>query len=257
MPEVLQEYITSKSLNQCRIIQSSLLNTFRNDFGKYATRINHKYLQRIFEKVPSLVATHFKYAKVDSDMRSRDLKAALEMLRFAGLVSPIYATAGTGIPLLSLMNEKKFKLIFLDVGLVLCANKLDSEILFQEDVLLVNRGAIAEQFVGQELLVYSPYFEDTSLYFWHREKPASTAEVDYLTTVGTKIVPIEVKAGDTGQLKSLKIFMNEQNSNLGVRISQAPFCLKDKILSLPIYMVGEMSRLIKQYYSEQPTTLHE
>lgn len=78
----------------------------------------------------------------------------------------------------------------------------------------------------------------------------------YNLTVGSKVIPVEVKAGATGQLKSLKIFMNEKNSDLGIRISQLPFTYKEKVLSIPIYMVGEINRLVKEFYSKYPTTQH-
>ena len=72
------------------------------------------------------------------------------------------------------------------------------------------------------------------------------AEVDFIMTVGSKIVPIEVKAGSTGQLKSLHFLMNEKNIAVGVRVSQQSLHFDGKILSVPIYMVSEISRLLIQ-----------
>jgi len=244
MPAVIQEYLQNKNLNECQQIQSALLNSYRYDFGKYAPLTDHQYLQRLFEKAPGLIAKHFQYVKVDPDMRSRDIKTALQMLRHANLIYLVYSTASTGIPLISLINEKKFKLLFLDVGLVQRADKLATELLLENDLLLVNRGALAEQFVGQELLAYSSCYEEANLYFWSREKKSSLAEVDYVTTVDSKIIPIEVKAGTTGQLKSLKIFMAEKNIPLGIRISQAPLNYNDGILSLPLYLIHQLPRLV-------------
>lgn len=244
MPAVLQEYFSSQDMYQCQQIQTALLNTYRHDFGKYATLSDHKYLQRLYEKVPALVAQHFKYVSVDSEMRSRDIKSALEMLRHAGLVHLVYANSASGVPLSSLINEKKFKLLFLDVGLIVRSGKFNAELLLSEDLLLVNRGAIAEQFVGQELLAYMPSFEDSNLYFWCRDKKSAMAEVDFVTAVDAKIVPIEVKSGNTGRLKSLQIFLEEKESSLGVRVSQLPLGVKGKILSLPLYMVSELPRLV-------------
>jgi predicted AAA+ superfamily ATPase len=142
------------------------------------------------------------------------------------------------------MNEKKFKILFLDVGLMVYASRAEAELLL-EDVILVNRGAIAEQFVGQELLAYIPSYEEGSLYFWSREKKSSMAEVDFIITVGSKIIPVEVKAGSTGRLKSLHLLMKENNLALGVRVSQQPLSFDGHILSVPIYMVGEISRLVQ------------
>jgi hypothetical protein len=246
MPAVLQAYLTSQNMHDCQLLQAALLNTYRNDFGKYAGRTNHKYLQRLFEKAPGLVAEHFKYAKVDPDMRSRDIKTAFEALRYAGLIYPVYATTAAGLPLISLVNEKKFKLLFLDIGLLNKTRGAAAELLLDKENILMHQGALAEQFVGQELIAYASAYEEANLYFWHREKRSSQAEVDYITTYGASIVPIEVKAGTTGRLKSLNLFMQERNIVRGVRISQSPLQLEKNILSLPLYMMGELKRLVTE-----------
>ncbi len=245
MPAVLQSYFSKRDAGDCMNIQTALLNTYRQDFGKYAKKTDHRYLQQLFEKIPGLIGENFKYSKVNPEMRSRDIKDALYMLQNAGLLYPVYSTSASGVPLTSLINEKKFKILFLDTGLVTRAGKLETELLLNQDVLLVNRGMLAEQFVGQELLAYSSHFEEGSLYFWVREQRSSTAEVDFIMTVDAKIIPVEVKAGTTGRLKSIKIFMGEKKSALGVRFSQQTLSYTDKILSLPLYMVGELSRLVK------------
>jgi predicted AAA+ superfamily ATPase len=245
MPAVVQEYLNTQNFSQCQIIQSALLNTYRSDFGKYSTKTNYKYLQQLFERAPGLIAQNFRYSKVDPEMRSRDLKIALEKLRDAGLLYQIFATSATGLPLQSLVDEKRFKILFLDVGLVKRATKLDAEILLQEDLLLINRGALAEQFVGQELLAYGSFYEPAQLYFWTREQRGSTAEIDFIININSIIVPIEVKSGTTGRLKSLRLFMDDKKSQVGVQISQRPLSLEQSILSIPLYMIGELKRLIQ------------
>jgi len=255
MPSVLKAYLSSESIelsntsrsfdfNKCQLQQTILLSNYRQDFGKYAKLTQISHLQRVFEKAPGLVGDHFKYSKVDADARSQQIKTALELLRNAGLIYPIYSTTASGIPLISLMNEKKFKILFLDVGLMVRASHVEAELLL-ENIILVNRGAIAEQFVGQELLAYTPSFEEARLYFWCREKKSSMAEVDFIITVGSKIIPIEVKAGSTGQLKSLHLLMHEKDLKMGIRVSQQPLSFNGQILSVPIYMVSEISRLVK------------
>lgn len=245
MPSVVKMYIDTQDLNECQLIQTGLLSNYRQDFGKYAKKSDHRYLQRLFEKIPGLIGENFKYTKVDPDMKSRDIKEALYLLQNAGLIYPVYSTSGSGIPLASVINEKKFKVLFLDIGLVTRASQLGIEILFNQDILFVNRGMLAEQWVGQEILAYAVPYEESSLYFWSREKRSSMAEVDFIITVDANIIPIEVKAGATGRLKSLKLFMEEKNSILGVRVSQQSLSYTDKILSVPFYMVGEIPRLVK------------
>ncbi len=133
------------------------------------------------------------------------------------------------------------------MGLVTRAGKLEAATLLNQDILLVNRGMLAEQWVGQELLAYASHFEEANLYFWLREKRSSMAEVDFIITVGPHIVPVEVKAGSTGRLKSLKLFMEEKKATLGVRVSQQALNYQDKILSVPFYMIGEIPRLVKKF----------
>ena len=98
-----------------------------------------------------------------------------------------------------------------------------SEILLANDFEVINKGSIAEQFVGLELLKSSSPFMPENLYFWIREKEKSRAEVDYLIQKGNKIVPIEVKSGTTGKMQSLHLFMNEKQSEYGIRTSLENF----------------------------------
>jgi predicted AAA+ superfamily ATPase len=245
MPAVLSEYFDSKSLYRCQELQFAILYNFRNDFGKYAKLAQHKNLQLLFERAPGLIGQWFKYSKVDPDVQSRDLKVSIEQLSDAGLIVQVFATAASGIPLIAQANLKKFKLLFLDVGLAKRAMNLDLALLFEENLMLVNQGALAEQFVGQELLSLASSHEMTRLFFWIREETGSSAEVDYIFNIGAKIIPIEVKSGASGKMKSLTIFMKEKKSEVGIQISQAPLSYQDKILTIPFYMISQIPRLIK------------
>jgi hypothetical protein len=245
MPAVLSEYCATQDLRACQITQTSLLHTYRNDFGKYAQKTQHKYLQLLFDQAPALIAQWFKYSKVDPEVQPRDLKMALEKLRDAGLLHLIHATHATGLPLTTPLNQKKFKLLFLDIGLAKRAHRLDLPLLLDSKLHLLNQGMITEQFVGQELLSYATPYETPQLYFWMRDKKGSTAEIDYITTVDSTIIPIEVKSGATGKLKSLHLFMEEKNAPIGIRISQAPLSYHDKILSIPFYLIREIPRLVR------------
>ena len=121
---------------------------------------------------------------------------------------------------------------------------LDSTIATSKDFIAINRGAVAEQLVGQELLANAPAYEDAELYFWSREKAQS--EVDYLFGLDGQVTPIEVKAGSTGRLRSLKQFMTDYDSPLGVRVSQHPLSLVDRVLSVPLYAIEHLPRLIRE-----------
>ena len=243
MPAVLDHYIKYQDFNACQNLQTNLLATYRNDFGKYAKLTKHKYLQQAFIKIPNLIGKQIKYTNVDAESKASDIKEAIALLSQAGLLYRINASSCSGLPLNALINEKKFKLLFVDIGLMNRAGKINLSNLLLQDLLLINQGAITEQFVGQELLAYQNPEEEPELYFWERDKKGSQAEVDYVVNLEGNIVPIEVKSGKIGRLKSLKQFMSEKNALIGIQISQHSLCIQDNVLTIPLYMIGELKRL--------------
>lgn len=246
MPAVVQTFLDHNSFLESQKIQTHLLETYRSDFAKYASKTEHKYLQIFFEKAPHLIGKHFKFAHVDPEVRSRELKIALEQLTWAGLIYPITATNASGIPLEAQAKKNIFKLLFLDIGLLNSANKVDLQTIWNTNLLHLNSGSQAEQFVGQELIAYANFFAHPSLFFWERDKPSSLAEVDYVLQIGSNIIPIEVKAGTTGRLKSLAQFLQEKKAPLGIRISQHEFSFHDKILSIPFYLIEQIPKLVQE-----------
>ena len=251
MPEAVRAFVEAGSHRECEAIKRSILATFRDDFGKYDPRVDAGRIRKVFERLPALVGNTFKYVHIDRHERSKDLATALYLLTLARVAYRVRDTAGTGIPL------GKFKMLFLDVGLVASATGLSVLDLEKvDDVMTVNRGALCEQLVGQHLLYSSPSWEEPRLLYWAREKRSSSAEIDYLISQGREIVPIEVKAGKTGTLKSLHLFLRETGKRLAVRLSGAPpsvlqatTSLADgnnvpfRLVTLPLYMVGQVRRL--------------
>lgn len=244
MPAAIQAYLETQDFLQTQRMQTVIMSTYRNDFGKYAQLTQHKYLQKIFSQAPGLIGQHIKYSKIDPDMRSRDLKQAIEDLTKAGIIQPIIATTARGLPLSALVNEKKFKLLFLDVGLVNRSVGIAINELLNQNILLINQGTISEQLVGQELLAYRDCYEEAQLHFWHRDTRGSLAEVDYVINLHSQIIPIEVKSGSTGRLKSLQTMMTEKKLPLGIRISSLPLQSDGHVLSIPFYLIGELKRLV-------------
>ena len=118
MPAAIQSYLETRDFLQTQRMQTVIMSTYRNDFGKYAKLSQHKYLLKIFTQAPGLVGQQIKYSRIDPEMRSRDLKQAIENLTQAGIIQPVFATSASGLPLSALVSEKKFKLLFLDVGLL-------------------------------------------------------------------------------------------------------------------------------------------
>ena len=247
MPESVREYVKEPTKLVYQKTQQSILNTYRDDFGKYASKAKHKYLEKIFYNAPSLLYSNFKYSKVDREIPSRELKEALSLLEKAGVVTRIRSSSGHGLPLAAKASESKFKLGFLDVGLAQRHLGLDAEIAMSEDFIAINSGALAEQFVGQQLLSSSSPFEKANLYCWHRDKKSSSAEVDFLIALKGQIYPIEVKASTTGRLKSLRRFMDEHDVPLGIRISQHKLSFYEGILSVPFYLSSRIGSLVSMF----------
>ncbi len=244
MPAVVTTYLSNPGkFREVQVRQSNLLAGYRDDFGKYARKLNPELLEQTFRTVPRLVGQNFKYAAIEPE-KARDIKKMLQSLEKAGLMYRVYATAASGVPLGAQLKETKFKVFFLDVGLTQQAYGLEKEILLSNDITQINAGGIAEQLVCQELLAYSDPYLPPELYYWVREKRSSSAEVDFVLSSGAKIIPIEVKAGKTGRLRSLQVFLDEKKQNFGIRISQQPVSFEHRILSLPLYMIEHLPRLI-------------
>ena len=243
MPAVVAEYAARGDLIRCQRNQSVLIHTYRDDFGKYAGRVKHRYLQKVFSAVPRLIGRKFKYVQVDDSVQSRELKEALELLEMAGVVSRIRRTSGAGLPLETLADERHFKVVFLDVGLVqnMCGTEPSA---LTGDLIQVNQGAIAEQFVAQELRAYQGPFQDTPLFFWAREARNSSAEVDYLFPCQSRPLPVEVKAGKTGTLRSLHLYLEQYHLPVGIRISSQPLSLVPPLLSVPFYAIRRIPALL-------------
>ena len=247
MPAIVSEYISSSSLEKCFQIQTIIIQTYRDDFGKYASKVKYKYLEKIFFAVPKMVGNKFKYSHVDNNLQSRDLKEALELLEKAGVVYRIKQTSGNGLPLEANAKERHFKTVFVDIGLMQNICGLSSDLLISpdEDFIKVNEGAIAEQFTAQELLAYRDVYLAPSLYYWAREARSSNAEIDYLIPCGSSVLPIKVKAGKTGTLRSMHIFLEQYSLSAGVRISQHYFNRTLPIISLPFYVIKRIPHLMK------------
>jgi predicted AAA+ superfamily ATPase len=240
MPAAVASFLKTGGFLDLDAIHHNLLNVYESDLGKYPKTSQQKFMRLLFENAPRLIAEHFKYAKIHPHAQSRDYMESLDVLTRTGILHQVFANPASGIPLASQRSEKKFKLLFLDIGLL--PQPLVS-IIDAEDLIAVNQGKLAEQFVGQELIVYQKPYRRGSLYYWEREKKGSDAEVDYVIEIENHIVPIEVKAGEIGSLRSLRQFMAEKKAPLGLRISQASLSLERDILSVPFYLIQEIPRL--------------
>jgi predicted AAA+ superfamily ATPase len=259
MPEAVAVFCQTESYQECEQIQQSVLATYRNDFNKYGRRVKQQRVEKLFARVPSMVGCKFMYSHVDREERSRDLGEALRLLQLARVVHRVLHAHANGIPLGAEVDDRTFKVVFMDVGLLCGSCGLRMTDLVQGDeFLLVNRGAVCEQFVGQHLLYAAPFYVEPELFCWMRQTRGSNAEVDFVIAIANHVVPIEVKAGKTGTLKSMHVFLREKSRKFGLRFNMdRPSLLEAKtsvatgpqtqfqLLSLPLYMVGQTTRLCK------------
>jgi len=237
MPAVVKEYSTTGDILKCYKIQRSIIDTYIDDFAKYSSKVKHRYLRKIIEAVPAMVGQKFVYAKVDDSIKSRELKEAFEMLEMAGIVYRVKRTSGDGIPLEANVKENFFKALFLDIGLMHSISGIYEETAKEIDFNAIFKGSVAEQFAGQELIACQNPNTRPSVYYWAREEKNSNAEIDYLIQKGSEIIPIEIKSGSTGRLKSMNMFLDIYKIPAGIKISQSPFQPELPISSLPLYAI--------------------
>ena len=242
MPEAVEKWMNTKSLEEVAGVHNDLIDTYKQDFSKYASKNKVEHLETVFKAVPRLTGEKFVYSKVDQSVRSRNIKEAFNLLEKAGVVHSVTHSSGNGVPLGAQTKSSLFKAIFLDVALSQKVLKLETgSWIFDPESAIVNKGAVAEAFVGQELLAYSNYLSKKQLFYWVREKRGASAEVDYLESAGNKVVPIEVKSGTAGNLKSIKQFLKEKkDSDEGYHFSQRNFSENEKIRSFPLYAVWKI-----------------
>lgn len=241
MPEVVAEYVETKNLQICGLILDDLVTSFRADFAKYKQHVPSIRISEVFESVVQQSGGKFVYSKAATETNHRQIKEAVELLVMAGLVIPVTHSSANGLPLGAESNTKKQKMLLLDTGIFQRILGLNlAEILLENDFNLINRGAIAEQFVGLELLKSFSCYRQERLFYWQREAKSSNAEVDYLIQKGTHIVPIEVKSGRKGSMQSLHLFMQEKKIPLGVRVSLEQFGTLDDIHIYPLYAVSNL-----------------
>jgi predicted AAA+ superfamily ATPase len=237
MPAVVARFVERRDILACQKTLNDLINSLKTDFVKYKNRASELRISAAFEAVVHQSGGKFNYAKVEHHT-GRQIRESIALLQKAGLIIPVTHSSANGIPLGAQVNTKVQKFILLDTGIFQRLLGLQlSDVLLSDDFSMVNKGCIAEQMVGLELLKARSCYEQTQLYHWRREALNSQAEVDYVIQQGEKIVPIEVKSGKIGKMQSLHLFMKEKQSEYGIRTSLENFGQYDKIKVFPLYAI--------------------
>ena len=241
MPESVIRYAQSGNLLQSHEVLEDLLTAYRDDFAKYRSRMSALFLNEVFESVMHQAEGKFIYERAAREAGNAQVKQALDLLMMAGLVYPVTHSSANGIPLGAEINPKYRRIIPCDTGIFLHILGIEkSDILLARDFKIINRGTLAEIFAGLELLKNGNNHAQRQLYCWHREKPQSSAQIDYLIQRGSSIVPIEVKSGTQGGMKSLRLFMKEKNIKRGIRTSLENFAQEEDFDIYPLYSISNL-----------------
>ena len=231
MPASVAAWVTTHDYRNCQAELDDIQLTYYDDFKKYAKKVDSTLLRNTLQSVILQIGHKFTYSKVEGDNRADEVKKALGLLCDAGIIKRVSHTSANGLPLGAEVNEKFRKYIYLDSGLLLRildmdlggARQLTDLILAGTADDLVNKGGLAEMMLGWELVKYNNPRSQHDLYYWENTADGANSEVDYIIARDMKVLPIECKAGVSGKMKSLYLFMRQKHLADAVRCSLENF----------------------------------
>ena len=258
MPEAINVYRETRSYLEVERTKQGIITTYQADFHKYSHTADIHLVNRVLAVIPMQLGQKVMYSRLSEGSRSEQVKRVLELLELAKVIQRCFHSHGDGLPLSAQQKTNHFKLLFLDVGLVQSMLGISlAAIETTPEINEIAKGALAEQFVGQHLMYHRPMFEAPSIYYWERLVKQSTAEVDYLVPWDQRVLPVEVKSGHKGHMKSLQQFLLEKKGGRALRFSSGPLLLRDyeynrgahhyRFINIPHYLVGQWSRLAEAF----------
>ncbi|NQT85709.1 ATP-binding protein [bacterium] len=234
MPAAVLAYGESHSLHRTSAVHRDICASYRQDFSKYSPRVDPHCLDMVFRSTMQFVGRQLQYTQLATDVSHRTIRRAFDALCKARVIRRVRSVTALGHPPLAAAS-RRFKAIALDIGLWQHMSGVRHDVDYDKvDLLDIHRGAMAEQFVGQEIVAA----QDSDLFYWTRAARSSTAEVDYLAVVDGEILPIEVKSGATGRLRSMhRVLADHPDCPGGLVFSSRPYAeLPDERLTfLPLY----------------------
>lgn len=258
MPEAVQAFVDGASDAEVRRLQQNLVALYADDFSKYATKTELAKLQTLYARMPQFIGKKIKFSQILPNERSNTTANLLHLLEKAGIIHIIYHSDCVGIPLAAHADPQVGKVYWLDCGLLNQMQGLAWDDLRRNDAL-ITEGILAEQFVAQELLNPDESPLRPQLHYWLREGKKGNAEVDFVIQKSTQIIPIEVKSGKIGKIKSLLYMLGLRNLSAAIRVSSAlpayvshshkvtieslEIEVKYNLFECPPYLVGEIRRL--------------
>ena len=236
MPAVVQSFASEGNLSKVRNIQKGILEAYERDFSKHAPAIEVPRIRMVWKSIPSQLAKEnkkFIYGAVKEGARAKDFELAIEWLKDAGLIYKVNRCKKALLPLAAYEDFSAFKLFLSDVGLMGAMSNIPAQSLLEGNMLFSDfKGALTEQYVLQQLKEKS----SLSIYYWSAEN--SRGEIDFLVQDEEKIIPIEVKAQENLQAKSLRVFVERNPGLKGMRLSMSPYREQDWLANYPLYSVS-------------------
>jgi predicted AAA+ superfamily ATPase len=243
--------------------QIELLQSYKDDFAKYTGSQSAPQLNAFFNGIIGQIGLQFSHKQaneiaLNSSGNNRLLNEALERFIEARLFYRVLHSRADTIPLGGDTKIRISKFLFIDIGLLLAAQGIAAQSIMSAPLELTNRGIIAEQFVGQQLLAAKPGYINPSLYYWQPPKSEGQAEIDFLYESGNRIYPIEVKSGTSGTIKSLHSYVLKKQTTEAIRISSAKPSVHElvakankqekafRLINLPFYLVNQIERMVNE-----------
>ena len=242
MPAAVNKYIETKDYKKVRNVQLKLLQAYEEDFSKHAPNDIVPRLKMLWNSIPAQLAKEnkkFIYGLIKEGARAKEYELALSWLIDCGLVYKIDRVTKPNIPLIAYQDTSAFKLYVLDIGILGAMTRINEKILLEGNEIFTEfKGSFTEQFVLTELKSN----KDIPIFYWSAEK--ATAEIDFVIQLGTNVIPIEVKASENLQAKSLKTFIEKYKTTKNVRTSMSNYRKEEKLINIPLYSIGNIEKLI-------------
>lgn len=259
MPEVVSSYTKNKRPSALIEVYESIWETYKADVEKYAeNRHQQQIIKHIMEAAPAHLDERITFNKFgNSNYKSREVAEAFRTLDNAGIIRIIYPTTDTEFPAKP-DYKKKPRMQFLDTGLVNFSMGLHGQLIGVDDLSSAYKGALIPHVINQELLSLNKTSIKKNT-FWVRDKKQSSAEVDLIVTYKDLLIPIEVKSGSTGKMRSLHQFMEQAPHDFAVRIyggkllmsrAETPSGKRYRILNLPYFLGTRIAEYIDAYFDQ-------
>lgn len=235
MPRVVAFFAEHKDYEEVRNLQKNILEQYEDDFGKHIKDTNLARLRLVWNSIPIQLAKEnkkFFFGQIKKGSRLKDYEIAIEWLLDCGLIKKVYKVSEPHIPLKAYIDFNSFKLFILDIGLLGAMSELDAQSILNGNELFIEfKGALAEQYVHQELVSENKY----SIYYYGTN--SATFEMDFMIQKGRNAVPIEVKAEVNLQSKSLKAYCDKYKPELAYRFSMKDYEKQTWMTNVPLYAV--------------------